>query len=362
MPNFIHKIVSLYIGSLALLLSSIANVSSISDLELIKIIDQQDKLLKEGKNWTEEELTRQAQEIVTSYENFLLDNPDNINALLLFGKFLRKAGMNESAVSLFLKADQINPHISVIKQELGNFLVETGKPVDAFPFFLMATRLTPQEPVYHFNLGNFIFLFEKELAQLEDSSKLGVLMHESFKEAAKLSPKNFDYHLRFAQSFFDFENSLEQEALIAWEILASEFGVRSQREEDYIKVSKAKILLEMGENKKAINLLRSVKSKSMNKETEILLKKALTDNDREIKKSSLNRNPYNSISPASSHFFPTDPNLQRMKVVTLKLFQEQMLEELHRDVIKATMLPNGELTLEFSKRTQEQIDLNRYRQ
>ena len=56
----------------------------------------------------------------------LLDNPDDINALLLFGKFLRKTGLHENAISIFLKADQINPNIAVIKQELGNFLVEKG--------------------------------------------------------------------------------------------------------------------------------------------------------------------------------------------------------------------------------------------
>ena len=163
-----------------------ANVMSLSDLELIKIIERQQRLLKHGKNWSEDELKRQAQEIVSSYESFLLENPNDINALLLFGKFLRQTGLHNSAISLFLKADQINPSIAVVKQELGNFLVEKGSPVEAFSFFLMTTRLAPQEAVYHYNLGNFIYLFQNKLSKIEGSEKLGLLMHQSFKEATKV--------------------------------------------------------------------------------------------------------------------------------------------------------------------------------
>ena len=109
-----------------------ASGESLSDLELSKIIEQQNRLLRHGKDWSEDELTRQAQQIVTSYESYLLENPNDLNALLLFGKFLRKTGLHESAVSLFLQADQINPNIAVVKQEIGNFLVEDGKVVEAF--------------------------------------------------------------------------------------------------------------------------------------------------------------------------------------------------------------------------------------
>ena len=44
-------------------------------------------------------------------------------------------------------------------------------------------------------------------------------MHESFKHAAHLQPENFDYQLRFAQSFFDFKNSNSNAGLIAWQKL-----------------------------------------------------------------------------------------------------------------------------------------------
>jgi hypothetical protein len=46
-------------------------------------------------------MTRNAQEIVASYESYLSQNPDDTNALILFGKFLRKVGQEEHAVGIF---------------------------------------------------------------------------------------------------------------------------------------------------------------------------------------------------------------------------------------------------------------------
>lgn len=329
----------------------LANETSLSDLELAKIIEQQNRLLKYGKNWSEEELTRQAQQIVTNYENFLIENPDDVNALLLFGKFLRKTGLYENAVALFLQADQINPEIAVVKQELGNFLVEDGKPVEAFPFFLMSTRLAPNEPVYHYNLGNFIFLFDEKLSQMEESEKLGILMHESFKEAAKLDPENFDYHLRFAQSFFDFNHTMQEEALLAWDTLCAEFGTRSPRETEYINLNKARILLDMGRKQEAIILLRAVQSESMQKERNQLLQKAHSIDNKKPKKSSQLNKLFINSSNHLVNLFPSDPNLRRMKIVTAKLFQERMLQELLLDAVQAKVLANGDVSLELTHQT-----------
>ena len=79
-----------------------------------------------------------------------------------------RLGQKEDALPLFLRADQANPNIAVVKQELGNYLVENNQPMEAFPFFLMATRLDPNEPFYHHNLGNFVFLFQEHLTKLNE--------------------------------------------------------------------------------------------------------------------------------------------------------------------------------------------------
>ena len=76
----------------------------------------------------------------------------------------------------------------------------------------------------------------------------------------KIRSENFDYHLRFAQSFFDIEDSSYEEALLAWEVLINEFGERTTKEQDYIKINKSRILLHLQRFNEATTLLRSVKS------------------------------------------------------------------------------------------------------
>ena len=338
----------------------LANPTSLSDLELSKIVDHQNRLFKEGSSWTEKELTRQAQEIVNLYESYLLENSNNTNALILFGKFLRKTGQNEDALALFLRADQANPNIAVVKQELGNYLVENNQPMEAFPFFLMATRLDPNEPFYHYNLGNFVFLFEEHLTKLNKGEKMGLLMHESFKEAARLQPANFDYQLRYAQSFFDFNSSDKADALIAWNILIKEFGKRSEIEIDYLKLGKARVLIDLKRQDEAITLLHSVKSASVIRQRTDLFKKALikkklppSDVDKHKFDTKENQHPptlksgYLKTVP-----FVTDPLLENIKRITKQLLEDSMLEDFRRDVRIAKFLSNGELSLEMSFRDQ----------
>ena len=247
---------------------------SLSELELSKIVEIQDSFFKNGNHLPEEELIRQAQYVVNQYESYLTENPNDVNGLILFGKFLKRTGNSEDAFSKFWKADQLNPNIAVTKQQIGNFFVENGRIIEAFPFFLQATRLEPEEPTYHHNLGSFIYIFEEKLSNIDHDESLGELMHESFKHAAHLQPENFDYQLRFAQSFFDFKNSNSNAGLIAWQKLLNGFSNRSKKETDYIKLGIAKMLIRLNKSKDALSLLNSVQTESLMHSKDILIKKA----------------------------------------------------------------------------------------
>ena len=339
-----------FLGSITI---SIADMSRLSELELSKIIDQQNQFFNNRSKRSKKETTRQAQEIVTNYENFFIENPNDIHGLILFGKFLRKIGHQEEAFPHFLKADELDPNLAVVKQEIGNFLVENGEVSDAFPFYLMATRLGTEEPFYHHNLGTFIFEFKDKLVEFHDLEKLGILMHESFKKAATLAPNNFDFHLRFAQSFFDFNHSSQNEALAIWDSLLTEFGERTESEQEYIRFMRAKILLQAGEKGKAIKLLRSVNSSLFLEEKDALLKRLEVDkiNIKKAKKSSRSQIYNNLPTYTQFHHFPTDANLRRIKVLTDQLRQEQMIEVFIHDATHFKFSSNQEISLEERKQT-----------
>jgi len=92
MPTFIYRLLILLMFFIHHIEQKIlANATSLSDLELSKIVEQQNRLFKEGSKWTETELTRQAQEIVNLYESYLLEDSNNTQirrSIFCFGHYL----------------------------------------------------------------------------------------------------------------------------------------------------------------------------------------------------------------------------------------------------------------------------------
>lgn len=327
---------------------------TLSSQKLGRIIDKQIRFFKlsgnEGRR-NNTELTRKAQEIVSDYEVYLGENPNDTNALILYGKFLRKVGQEQHAVEYFLEADSINPKLAVVKQQLANYLIEEGRPVDAFPFLIMTIELAPTQPDYHFHLGNFLFLFEKKLVQEKIISKdrAGSFMHKSFGQAAKLAPTNFDYQLRYAQSFFDYPDSGKQEALEAWNRLDRKFTDRSSTEKDYFKLCKARVLLELNRKSDAMTLLNSVSSSTLDSAKKSLI---LQVNDKAKKKEKEEEEDGKQSKLEVDHrfFIPDDPHLQRLKELTSRIKEEKMLTELKADAIKARFDEDGEIKIDLSQK------------
>ena len=123
-------------------LASIANLhgnadSFLADRKLLKIIRHEEQFFSQNQNFVNDpkELSRKAQDLVSLYESYLAENPNDTNALILFGKFLNKVGQ-KSCDGFFLKADTINPKLAVVKQQIGNFLVENENLWRLFLFSL----------------------------------------------------------------------------------------------------------------------------------------------------------------------------------------------------------------------------------
>ena len=329
---------------------------SLSDKKLTEIITTQERFFSQSKSENKpslKEMTRQAQEIVTAYESYLSHNPEDTNAIILFGKFLRQVGQEEYAVEFFLRADQVNPKLAVVKQQLANYLVEKGRPVDAFPYFIMTLELAPKEAVYHFHLGNFLFLFQSELIQegIISENSARSFMHRSFREASKLDNNNFDFLLRYAQSFFDFAESDKNEALNIWEKIEKDFPGRSKIEKEYFRLCKARVLLQLNRKKDASSLIKTVSSESFKDVKEALMLRVKKEKNESLRTNKneklLNKQSFHE--PNHKHFLPTDPHLERLRKITTKLVEEKMLNDLETDAIEAKYNQDGQIKIEFSK-------------
>ena len=326
---------------------------TLSQKKLSLILDRQEKFFTipfSTRKDNEQEMTRNAQEIVASYESYLSQNPDDTNALILFGKFLRKVGQEEHAVEFFIQADKINPKLAVVKQQLANYLVEKGRPIDAFPYYILTIELNPKEAFYHFHLGNFLFLFEKELIEngILNQKSAQSFMHRSFREASMLRPNNFEFQLRYAQSFFDFPQSNKADALNVLKKIEQSFPNRSNIEKDYFRLCRARILLELNRQKDASQLIKAVSSQSLIKAKEALLLKVNQENKTDIQNTEISKEKQSFYESSHRQFIPTDPHLERLRKLTKRLVEEKMLSELKSDAVKARFDSTGQIKIELT--------------
>ena len=312
-----------------------ASELSLADRKLLKIIDLEKAFFAIDPNPSSDakELNRKAQDIVSLYEAFISENPDDTNAMILYGKFLNKIGQENHAIGFFLKADEINPKIAVVKQQIGNFLVENNKPIDALPFFTATVEINPSIPEYHFHLGNFLHLFEEEISGsgILEGKTIESFAHECFGQAAQKKPNSFEYRLRFAQSFFDLSNANYYLALKEWDKLKNDFeGLLSKPEIDYIKLCKARVLLELNQKVEATSLIDEVSTKSLVKSKKVLLdsiKNKSKNNSQKVKSNDLKKTGYLKI-------LTNDPHIARLKQVTKRLIEENLIKQLDADQIQ----------------------------
>ena len=135
----------------------LANGSDLASKRLLNIAEKEtqiyQKIAENPEFYSEGDLDRRINELVQSYRTYLLDQPDDVSAYILYGKLLRRVQENEQAFLAFLKADELDPEIAVVKQQIGNHLAEEGKGKAALTFYLQAVELEPETAVYHFALG-----------------------------------------------------------------------------------------------------------------------------------------------------------------------------------------------------------------
>jgi tetratricopeptide (TPR) repeat protein len=323
-----------------------------------QIVEREQLFLKNSsyanKPLSEQELTRRAQQILSAYESYLEDNPRDVNGLILYGKFLRRMGQPRHATGLFLEADKIDPRLAVVKQNIANYLVEEGRLADALPFLLKAVELEPKEPVYHHQLGTFLFLFKEDLLSLGIASVQtnDRSMHEAFRSASKLAPDNFEYKLRYAQSFFDISDPDWDKALGVWQELRNQARDHPVSEREYLALGEARAMTQLGRGKEAVTILKTITSPSLRATRESLIKE-LKESDA-TRKPSLEKpaepkkrdNRNTQLSPLPSKFI--DDNLRRLRHVSSRLEEEKLLRDLRADAIRADYDNNGQVRLRLT--------------
>jgi tetratricopeptide (TPR) repeat protein len=237
--------------------------------ELKAIYDRQQTLLTIAATKTSqaelEDLHVQFQQLTNDYEDYLGKYPNFSAGYVSYALFLSKPVMDERkrAAALLLKANQLNPDLPVVKNQLGNYLAEEGKPIEALNYYLAAVKLAPKEPLYHYQIGLLITEARDDFLKSGEWTRvtLDKSMQDAFEQAMALSPGNIPYAYRYCESFYDLEHPEWEEALTNWRAL--EGKVSTELATQTIRLHEANILIKQGKSAEARALLLTVKEAAL---------------------------------------------------------------------------------------------------
>ncbi|HEY4989836.1 MAG TPA: hypothetical protein VII09_08515 [Opitutaceae bacterium] len=231
----------------------------------------------QGTDLDEAGFKSQIEQLTHDYESLLRNNPDFAAGYASYGYMLWKVGMRKPAVAILLKANQMDPDIPLVKNELGNYLAEEGKPLEALNYFLAAVKLEPKEPLYHFQLGNLLYEARDDFLKSGEWSRAAIdhSMQEAFRNAAELAPGRIEFTYRYAESFYDVKEPDWPAALKAWEDL--DVRAQSQAERETMRLHQVNVLLNMGKREPARKLLDTLSDPTMAAQKKQLLDRMAAD-------------------------------------------------------------------------------------
>jgi len=232
--------------------------------ELKALAERQRTLLARAEQAVDEaaieDLRPQLQRLVFDYEAYLRAHPDIPAGLVSYAMLLGNPLVDERrrAVALLLKANQLDPDIPVVKNQLGKFLAEEGRPLEAINYFLAAVRLEPQEPLYHFQIGLLLSAARDDFLKSGEWTRatLDGAMLDGFAQAAALAPGNIAYAYRYGEAFYDLEQPDWAAAEAHWRAL--EDRVSAPLEKQTLRLHRANVLIKQGKLAEAAALLDTV--------------------------------------------------------------------------------------------------------
>lgn len=239
-----------------------AESESMAERYLRRIVDRQKTLFadasKQGDKLDQGIFKQQVQELTHDYELLLRENPRFAPGYAAYGYLLGKIDMRKEATAMLMKANQLDPDLALVKNQLGNLLAEEGNPVQAAPYFLAAIKLEPKEPLYHYQLGTLLAEAREAFIKTGEWTRatLDEAMHTAFRQAAELAPDRFEFAYRHAESFYDLEKPDWNQALQAWSALEEKAQTGIERQT--MRLHAANICIKLGKTAHARALLETV--------------------------------------------------------------------------------------------------------
>jgi tetratricopeptide (TPR) repeat protein len=250
-----------------------ADVIAKAAARLKELVARQDSLLAAGAkpDADMDNVKRDLQTLLFDYDDYLRTYPTFAPGYVTYGLLLGKVGMRRESAAILLKANELDPDLPIVKNQLGNYLAEEGEPLEAVSYFLAAIRLAPNEPLYHYQLGRLLAGARDDFLKSGQWSRaqLDEAMHHAFQRAAELAPDNIEYSYGYAESFYELANPNWDDALKVWGAL--EDRVDPGLEKETIRLQAANILIKQRKFDHARMLLATITDPALTERKQKLL-------------------------------------------------------------------------------------------
>jgi len=229
------------------------------------------KIAEDPEFYSSSDIERHVTDLIAAYSAYLIDHPKDVNALILYGKLLRRVERFDEAFHHFLKADEIDPDIAVVKQQIGTYLAESGKAKAALPFYLKAVELEPQTAIYHFALGQLLNEFRAVYIEegIFTRDALEREMLKAFKKAVALQPDAFELQMRLGEAYYDLSSPDWKSALLHWNKMRKD--VENELQAEILDLHRARVMAKLGRITEAIILAEKVQTPGLQKSKQQVL-------------------------------------------------------------------------------------------
>lgn len=248
---------------------------TLSQKKLLDIIEEQDRFFERirGKSrMSRSDALSLKSKIDALWAEYLAEFPDDVDALVLNGKFLRATGDDELSYKQFSHADALSPNLPVVKQQLANYEAEHGLAKHAYDNIRAAVSLAPENSVYRLQLAQLILFFREELIAKHGFSQaaLDAELAQSYARAAELEPENGEIRKKYALSFYDVGRADWNEALRQWDIVLEKFSPLNI-DKQTAKANRARVLVELGRDAEAREVLKTIDAPALQADKRKLL-------------------------------------------------------------------------------------------
>ncbi|HYD85717.1 MAG TPA: hypothetical protein VEA63_16730, partial [Opitutus sp.] len=172
---------------------------TLADRTFRQLAEEQKALLAgaaaDNPNFDMENFRQQIERLCRGYEEFLRANPKSAEGFAAYGYLLSKVDQRKESIAMLLKANQLDPSLPLVKNQIGNYLAEEGRPLDAVAYYMAAIKLAPDEPLYHYQLGSLLTEARDDFLKSGEWTRTAIdeAMHTAFRRATELAPDRFEF-------------------------------------------------------------------------------------------------------------------------------------------------------------------------